>query len=296
MGILINKDTRTIVQGMTGKQGSYHCVLMREYGTRIVAGVTPGKGGTILNNVPVFDMVEEAVKKFTPNASIIFVPAESALEAAMEAIDNKIKTIVIITERLPIKDAISLIYTATQAQVTIIGPNTPGVITPGECKLGVMPANVFTPGNVGLISRSGTLTYEIASNLTKEKIGQSTCLGVGGDPIVGFNFIESLKRFKDDEQTKAIVIIGEIGGNLEELTAQYISQTHYPKPVVAFIAGVSAPPEKRMGHAGAIIMNNQGTAKSKIEAFTNAGVKVAEKPSDIAKLLIKELGTEILIK
>ena len=239
-------------------------------------------------------MVEEAVKKFTPNASIIFVPAESALEAALEAIDNKIRTIVIITERLPIKDAITLIYIATQAQVTIIGPNTPGVITPGECKLGVMPSNVFMKGKVGVISRSGTLTYEIANLLTKEGIGQSTCLGVGGDPIVGFNFIESLKRFKDDEQTKAIVLIGEIGGNLEELTAQYIVQTHYPKPVIAFIAGVSAPPEKRMGHAGAIIMNNQGTAKSKIEAFTNAGVKVAEKPSDIAKILIKELGPEIL--
>lgn len=289
MGILINKDTRAIVQGMTGKQGSYHSILMREYGTRIVAGITPSKGGTIMNNVPIYDSVEEAVKKFTPSASIIFVPAQLALDAALEAIDNKIKTIVIITEHIPIKDAITIISNATQAQVTVIGPNTPGVITPSECKLGIMPANVFTKGNVGIISRSGTLTYEIAAHLTKEKIGQSTCVGAGGDQVVGFNFIEALKWFKDDHETKVIVLIGEIGGNIEELTAQYIAQTHYPKPVIAFIAGRYAPVEKRMGHAGAIIMNNQGTAQSKIQAFKDAEVKVAEKPGDIANLVAGEL-------
>jgi len=289
MGIIINVGTRAIVQGITGKQGSYHTKLMLDYGTKIVAGVVLGKGGAIVNGVTVYDTVKETVEAYSPNASIIFVPAPFAQEAVLEAIANKIKTIVVVTEHLPIKDAINVLTYARQSQVTVIGPNTPGVITPEECKLGIMPASVFKPGNIGIISRSGTLTYEIAAGLTAKGLGQSTCVGIGGDPVVGLNFIETLELFKEDSKTKAVVLIGEIGGNLEELTAEYIVKERYPKPVVAYVAGHFAPPGKRMGHAGAIIMGKQGSAQSKIEAFTNAEVKVAEKPSDVAMLLTKEL-------
>ena len=289
MGIIINADTKAIVQGITGKQGSYHTKLMLDYGTKIVAGVVPGKGGTVVNGVPVYDTVKETVEAYSPNASIIFVPAPFAQDAVLEAIANKIKTIVVVTEHLPIKDAINVMAYANQSQVTIIGPNTPGIITPGECKLGIMPANIFKPGSIGVISRSGTLTYEIAAGLTAKGLGQSTCVGVGGDPIVGLNFIEALELFKENPKTKAIVLIGEIGGNMEELTAEYITQERYPKPIVAYVAGRFAPSGKRMGHAGAIIMGKQGTAQSKIEALINAGVKVAEKPSDVATLLVKAL-------
>ena len=289
MGIIINADTKAIVQGITGKQGSYHTKLMLDYGTKIVAGVVPGKGGTTADGVPVYDTVKETVEAHSPNASIIFVPAPFAQDAVLEAIANEIKTIVVITEHLPIKDAISVMANAKQSQVTIIGPNTPGIITPGQCKLGIMPANIFKPGSIGVVSRSGTLTYEIAAGLTAKGLGQSTCLGVGGDPIVGLNFIDTLELFKDNPDTNAIVLIGEIGGNMEELTAEYITQEHYPKPIVAYVAGRFAPSGKRMGHAGAIIMGKQGTAQSKIEALINAGVKVAEKPSDVATLLGKAL-------
>ena len=289
MGIIINADTKAIVQGITGKQGSYHTKLMLDYGTKIVAGVVPGKGGTTANGVPVYDTVKETVEAYSPNASIIFVPAPFAQDAVLEAIANKIKTIVVITEHLPIKDAINVMAYANQSQVTIIGPNTPGIITPGQCKLGIMPANIFKPGSIGVVSRSGTLTYEIAAGLTAKGLGQSTCVGVGGDPIVGLNFIEALELFKENQKTKAIVLIGEIGGNMEELTAEYITQESYPKPIVAYVAGRFAPSGKRMGHAGAIIMGKQGTAQSKIEALINAGVKVAEKPSDVTALLVKEL-------
>ena len=289
MGIIINADTKAIVQGITGKQGSYHTKLMLDYGTKIVAGVVPGKGGTIANGVPVYDTVKETVEAHSPNASIIFVPAPFAQDAVLEAIANKIKTIVVVTEHMPIKDAINVMAYANQSQVTIIGPNTPGIITPGECKLGIMPANIFKPGSIGVVSRSGTLTYEIAAGLTAKGLGQSTCVGVGGDPIVGLNFIEALELFKENPNTKAIVLIGEIGGNMEELTAEYITQERYPKPIVAYVAGRFAPSGKRMGHAGAIIMGKQGTAQSKIEALINAGVKVAEKPSDVTTLLVKEL-------
>ncbi len=288
MGIIVDENTRAIVQGITGTQGSLHARLMLGYGTKIVAGVTPGKGGTEVHGVPVYDTVEEAQEKHSPNASIIFVPAPSAAEAALEAIASGIKTIVMITEHVPIKDSIELIAYARQANVTIIGPNTPGIITPGKCKVGIMPAHVFASGGVGVASRSGTLTYEVAASLTKNRIGQSTCLGVGGDPVTGLNFIDTLKLFKEDAQTKAVVLIGEIGGNIEELTAEYIAEG-YPKPVVAYVAGRFAPAEKRMGHAGAIIMGKTGTAENKIEAFESAGVKVAEKPSDIAKLLTEAM-------
>jgi len=284
MGIIIGKNTRAIVHGITGTQGSFHTKLMLEYGTKIVAGVTPGKGGTQIQGIPVYDTVEEAREKHSANASIIFVPAPFAADSALEALESGIKTIVIITEHIPIKDSVNLMACAKQVNATIIGPNTPGIITPGESKLGIMPAHIFKSGNIGMVSRSGTLTYEIAAGLTKKNLGQSTCLGLGGDPITGLNFIDALKMFEKDPQTKAIVLIGEIGGNLEELTAEYIAEK-YPKPVVAFIAGRSAPPGKRMGHAGAIVTGKAGTAESKIEKFKNVGVKVAEKPNDIPELL-----------
>jgi succinyl-CoA synthetase alpha subunit len=287
MGIIVGKNTKAIVQGITGAQGSFHTKLMLEYGTQIVAGVTPGKGGTKVHNVPVYDTVEEAIKNHQADASIIFVPAPFAADAALEALENGIKTVVIITEHIPVKDAINVMTYAKQVNATIIGPNTPGIITPAECKLGIMPAHIFKPGSVGMISRSGTLTYEIAAGLTRKQIGQSTCIGLGGDPIVGLTFIDALKLFEKDPQTEGIALIGEIGGNLEELTAEYIAKEKYPKPVVAFIAGRSAPPGKRMGHAGAIIMGKAGTAESKIEAFKKAGVEVAEKPSEVATLLEK---------
>ncbi|MEM2911082.1 MAG: succinate--CoA ligase subunit alpha [Candidatus Bathyarchaeia archaeon] len=287
MGIIVDKNTRVIVQGITGKQGSFQTKLMLEYGTKIVAGVTPGKGGTKIHNVPVYDTIEEAVKENPAEASIIFVPAPFVEDAASEAIENGIKKVIIITEHVPLKDTISIIAFAKQAGALIIGPNTPGIITPGECKLGIMPAHIFKSGSIGMVSRSGTLAYEIAANLTKNQMGQSTCVGIGGDPIVGLNFIDILKFFEKDPQTKAVVLIGEIGGNLEELTAKYIASSKYPKPVVAFIAGRSAPPGRRMGHAGAIIMGKAGTAESKIAALRNAGVAVAEKPSEVTVLLEK---------
>jgi len=287
MPIIVGKNTRVIVQGITGTQGSFHTKLMLEYGTKIVAGTTPGKGGTEIHGVPIYDTVEEAQKRHAANASIIFVPAPFAADAALEALENGIGTIVIITEHIPIKDAISLMAVARQANATIVGPNTPGIVSPDECKLGIMPAHVFKSGNIAMVSRSGTLTYEIAASLTRKQRGQSTCLGLGGDPITGLNFIDALRMFKDDRQTETVVLIGEIGGNLEELAARYIAEEKYPKPVVAFIAGRSAPPGKRMGHAGAIVTGKAGTAESKIDAFRNAGVKVAEKPGDIADLLLE---------
>ncbi len=284
-GIIIDGKTQAIVQGITGTQGSFHTERMLEYGTKIVAGTSPGKGGIMLHGVPVYDTVEEAQQKHKANASIIFVPAPFAADAAFDAMENGIRTIIIITEHIPIKDAIGVMARAKQLKATVVGPNTPGVITPEECKLGIMPAHIFKKGNVGMVSRSGTLTYEIAASLTRSGLGQSTCLGLGGDPITGLNFIDALAMFEKDPQTNACVLLGEIGGNLEELAAEYISKQKYPKPVVAFIAGRSAPPGKRMGHAGAIITGKAGTAETKIEAFKNAGVKTAEKPNEVAEIL-----------
>jgi succinyl-CoA synthetase alpha subunit len=289
MGIIVNADTKVIVQGVTGKQGSYHSKLMLDYGTKIVAGVAPGKGGERVHGVPVYDTVKETIEAYSPDASVIFVPAPFAKAAVFEAINNHLQTVVVVTEHLPIKDTINIMAQAHSAQVTVIGPNSPGIIVPDECKLGIMPAEVFSPGNIGVVSRSGTLTYEIAENLTQMGFGQSACLGIGGDPVVGLNFIDALELFKEHSGTDAVVLIGEIGGNIEELTADYIDRKNYPKPVVAYVAGRFAPSGKRMGHAGAIVIGKKETAESKIEAFKNAGVNVAEKPSDVASLLKKAL-------
>jgi succinyl-CoA synthetase alpha subunit len=290
MGIIVDKNTKAIVQGITGTQGSFHTKLMLEYGTKIVAGVTPGKEGTNVCGVPVYDTVEKAVEEHKANASIIFVPAPFAAEAVLEALENGLKTIVVITERIPVKDAICMMAYAKKYDATIVGPNTPGILTTNECKLGIMPAHVFKRGVVGIASRSGTLTYEIAAGLTNRGLGQSTCVGLGGDPIVGLSFVDVLRMFEKDEQTEAVALIGEIGGNLEELAAEYVATENYSKPVVAFIAGRTAPSGKRMGHAGAIVMGKAGTAQSKIEAFSKVGVPVAEKPGDVAKLLAEKLG------
>jgi succinyl-CoA synthetase alpha subunit len=289
MGIIVDKNTRAIVQGITGAQGRFHTKLMLEYGTKIVAGTSPGKGGSQIEGVSVYDTVEEAKERHAADASIIFVPAPYAADAALEAIANGIKSVVIITEHIPIKDAITVMARAREVSATIIGPNTPGIITPGACKLGIMPSHIFRSGGIGIVSRSGTLTYEIAAGLTRKQLGQSTCLGLGGDPITGLNFTDALKMLARDPQTKAVALIGEIGGNLEELAAEYIASENYGKPVVAFIAGRSAPPGKRMGHAGAIVMGKAGTAESKIEALQKAGVEVAEVPNDVAELLAKSL-------
>ncbi|HEX7475682.1 MAG TPA: succinate--CoA ligase subunit alpha [Dehalococcoidales bacterium] len=286
MSIIINKDTRVVVQGITGNEGRFHTVSMKNYGTNIVAGVTPGKGGQTVEDIPVYDKVIDAVKNHGANTSIMFVPARAAKAGVLEAIDAGIKTIVVITEGIPQIDEIEFTAKAAQTGVTIIGPNCPGIISPGlNVKVGILPVHIFRPGPVGIVSRSGTLTYEIAWHITAAGVGQSTCIGMGGDPIIGLDFVKLLEMFKEDGETRGVVLIGEIGGNAEEMAAEFIVRTKYPKPVVAYIAGRMAPPGKRMGHAGAIIMGNSGTAKSKVDAYAKAGVPVAEKPSDIVKLL-----------
>jgi succinyl-CoA synthetase alpha subunit len=285
MAILVDKETRAIVQGITGSQGTFHTQLMLDYGTKIVAGVTPGRGGTEANGIPVFDTVKEAASQFKANASIIFVPAPFAKDAVLEAIDANLNPVVVITDGIPVKDEIQIMEVARLKGTTVIGPNTPGIITPGQCKLGIMPGHIFKQGSVGVVSRSGTLTYEIASSLTSAGLGQSTCLGIGGDAVVGLNFADVLEMFRKDPQTKSIAMIGEIGGNAEEMAAEYVKKMKYPKPIASYVAGRAAPPGKRMGHAGAIIMGKTGTAETKIEALRSAGVKVALKPGEIAGLL-----------
>jgi succinyl-CoA synthetase alpha subunit len=285
MTILVGKETRAIVQGITGSQGRYHTQLMLEYGTKIVAGVTPSRGGSEIHGIPVYDTVQEATSRHEVNASISFVPAPFAKDPALEAIASNLNPVVIITEGIPVRDEIQIMEVAKLRGITVIGPNTPGIITPSECKLGIMPGHIFQRGKVGLVSRSGTLTYEIAASLTKAGLGQTTCLGIGGDPVVGLNFVDILEMFRKDPETSAVAMIGEIGGNAEEKVAEYIKNTKYPKPVAAYIAGRAAPPGKRMGHAGAIIMGRSGTAETKIEALRNAGVKIALKPGEVAELL-----------
>lgn len=288
MSIIVSRDSRVIVQGITGNVGRFHTEAMLDYGTNIVAGVTPGKGGQEVLGVPVYDTVSEAVNKHQANATVIYVPARFASAAVVEAIDAGLKTLVVITELIPLKDTIEFLARANINGVALVGPNGPGIINPSSrVHMGVMPGHVFRAGGIGIISRSGTLTYEIAWLISNAGLGQSTCLGLGGDAIVGMDFIRVLEMMEKDEETEAVVLIGEIGGKLEEMAAEYIGAKKYTKPVIAYIAGRTAPPEKRMGHAGAIISGTTGTARSKIDAFLAHGVPVVEKPSDIPRLLLE---------
>jgi succinyl-CoA synthetase alpha subunit len=286
MSILVDKTARLVVQGITGREGEFHTRRMIEYGTNVVAGVTPGKGGGWVSSVPVFDTVKEAVTCKGANTSIIFVPARFAPDAMYEAADGGISLIVCITEGIPILDMLKVRAYLDQRGVRLIGPNCPGVITPGECKGGIMPAYIHTPGPVGVISRSGTLTYEVVNELTLRGMGQSTCVGIGGDPIIGSDFVDILTLFEEDPLTEQVVLIGEIGGSDEERAADFIA-THVTKPVTAFIAGRTAPPGKRMGHAGAIISGGTGTAAEKVEALEAVGVEVARHPAEIAELVAR---------
>jgi len=284
----IDKETRVVVQGITGDQGEFHTKLMKEYGTKIVAGVTPGRGGQEVEGIPVYDTIREAQQVEEIDASIIFVPAPFSLDAALEAVEAELDPVVVITEGVPVRDSIELVARANLRGTTIIGPNTPGLIKAGESKLGIMPAQVFKKGEVGIISRSGTLFYEIAAHVTRVGLGQSTCVGLGGDPVVGLDYIDILKWFEDDPETKGVALIGEIGGNSEERAAQFIKDGGFTKPIAAYVAGRSAVPGKRMGHAGAIIQGGTGSADSKISALRDAGVAVGELPSQVAEAL-KEL-------
>ncbi len=291
MGILVDERTRVIVQGITGKEGSFHAKLMLQYGTKVIAGVTPGRGGSTVEGVPVYDTMAEAVKEHPEaNTSIIFVPARFAADAVYEAVDAGIKVIVVITEHIPVHDALSFVNYSKEKGSVIIGPNCPGIITPGKAKVGIMPGHIFTPGPVGVMSRSGTLTYEISYFLTKAGLGQSTVIGVGGDPITGLTFPEVAEMFERDPQTKAIVMIGEIGGDAEERVALMVKQGKIRKPVVAFVAGRTAPEGKRMGHAGAIIMLGTGAYKDKVAALEDAGIRVARTPYEVPKLVQEALS------
>ena len=289
MSILVNKDTRLIVQGFTGSQGTLHSEQSIEYGTNIVGGVTPGKGGQEHLNRPVFNSVEEAINKVEPNASIIFVPAKFCKDSILEAAEAGIKLIICITEGIPTLDMLEVKKYIDQIGARLIGPNCPGVITPGEAKLGIMPGNIHKPGSIGIISRSGTLTYEAVKQTTDLGFGQSSCVGIGGDPIPGSSFIDMLKLFEADDQTEAIVMVGEIGGTAEEAAAEYI-KNNIKKPVISYIAGQTAPEGKRMGHAGAIIAGGKGTAKDKIEKLTKCGVHVADNLVSIGSKVAEVLG------
>lgn len=283
--IILDENTRSIVQGVTGKQGSFHTTEMLKYQTKILAGTSPGKGGQKFGDITIFNSIKEAKEDLDINASIIFVPAPFAKDAAYEAI-SQLDLVVIITEHIPVHDSMQIVEYARKNKSTVIGPNTPGIITPGIGKLGIMPTHIFEEGNIGLVSRSGTLTYEVAYQLTKAGMGQTTCLGIGGDPVVGMDFADVLQMFEQDPHTEAMVMIGEIGGNAEEKAAEFI-QKNIKKPVVSYIAGITAPPGKRMGHAGAIIEGDSGTADSKMNALEKAGVHVAHRPSEIAEIIGK---------
>ncbi len=285
MSILINKDTRLLVQGITGNEGLFHTDQMLLYKTNVVAGVTPGKGGDWVNGkIPVFDSVQTAVEATGANASVIFVPARFVADAIFEAVDADLPLVVCITEGTPVQDMMRVKQYLSARKTRLIGPNCPGLLTPGECKVGIIPGSITMPGNIGVVSRSGTLTYEVLYALREHKMGISTCIGIGGDPVKGMGFVDTLELFEADAKTDAIVLIGEIGGNDEELAAEFISR-RLTKPVVAFIAGFTAPPGKRMGHAGAIIEGNSGTAESKINALQTAGVKIARFPEEIPGLI-----------
>jgi len=280
MAIWVNKETRVVVQGLTGREGSFHASLCKEYGTQIVAGVTPGKGGTEHEGVPVYNTVGAAVEKEGADASVIFVPPPFAADAVLEAVDAGVKLVVCITEGIPVMDMVKVWSVLKDSPTRLIGPNCPGIISPGKCKIGIMPGHIHQEGGVGVISRSGTLTYEAVGQLSSRGIGQSTCIGIGGDPIIGTGFIDALKAFAADDETEAVVMIGEIGGSAEEEAAHFI-QENFKKPVVGFIAGQTAPPGRRMGHAGAIISQGKGTAAEKISTMRECGINVVESPADI---------------
>lgn len=291
MSVLIDENSRVLVQGITGRDGSFHAKGMRDYGTKVVAGVTPGKGGTSLDGVPVFNSVAEAVGATGANVACIFVPAPFAADAIYEAQEGGVELIVCITEGVPAAEMVEVYAYLSDKNSRLIGPNCPGLISPGKSKVGIMPGNIHEPGHVGLVSRSGTLTYEVVRQLTTAGLGQSTCVGMGGDPVVGTGFIDMLKLYEGDPDTNSVVLIGEIGGNDEELAAEFIS-SEMTKPVVAFVAGQTAPPGKRMGHAGAIIAGGTGTAAEKVAAFESAGVPVARIPSEIPGLVKAALGRD----
>ncbi len=284
MSILVNEQTKVLVQGITGRDGSFHAQSMQAYGSQVVGGVTPGKGGQKVGNLPVFNTVAEAIAETGANCSVVFVPARFAASAVREAADAGIALVVCITEGLPVLNMTDLSAELKDKSVRLIGPNCPGVITPGQCKVGIMPGHIHKPGGVGVISRSGTLTYEVVYSLTESGMGQSTCIGVGGDPIIGTGYLDLLAMFEQDDQTDAIVLIGEIGGEAEEQAAEYI-KTSVSKKVVAFISGRTAPPGKRMGHAGAIISGGKGGAEAKVEALSEAGVVVVDRPDQIPEAL-----------
>ena len=290
MSILINKDTKVICQGFTGKHGSFHSEQALKYGTKLVGGVTPNKGGQKHLGLPVFNTVQEAKDKTNANASMIYVPPKFASQAILEAIDAKIELIICITEGIPIIDMIKVKKILKESKSRLIGPNCPGIITPEECKIGIMPGNIHKKGSVGIISRSGTLTYEAVAQTTDNGMGQTTCIGIGGDPINGTNFIDCLELFLKDDETKSIVIIGEIGGNAEEEAAEFLKKSKVKKPMVGFVAGLTAPPGRRMGHAGAIISGGKGGAEDKIENMKSAGITIASSPADIGKTLFEKLN------
>jgi succinyl-CoA synthetase alpha subunit len=289
MAILIDGSTRVVVQGLTGKEGTFHALRNRDYGTNVVAGVTPGKGGEDVDGIPVFDTVTQAVHETGADASLVFVPARFAADAVLEAADAGVSLVVCITEGVPVLDMARVENYLRGKPIALVGPNCPGLISPGKANVGIIPGEICAPGPVGLVSRSGTLTYQIVNELTQRGIGQSTCVGMGGDPVHGVGFIECLERFEADPETRAMIVIGEIGGSDEEDAASFVAQ-HVTKPVVAYVAGFSAPPGKRMGHAGAIVTGSSGTAQAKTEAFEGAGVRVGRNPSEVAELMAATLN------
>jgi succinyl-CoA synthetase alpha subunit len=290
MSILVDQSTRLIVQGLTGREGSFHAQQMLDYGTNVVGGVTPGKGGTKHLQVPIFNTVAEAVRETGANVSVIFVPPPFAADAILEAADAQLPLAICITEGIPTLDMVHVAAALKNSKTRLIGPNCPGIISPGRCKIGIMPGSIHKPGNVGVVSRSGTLTYEAVDQLTRLGIGQSTCIGIGGDPIIGTTFLDAIRLFDGDPETHAIVMIGEIGGNAEEVAAEFIKK-NVAKPVVGFICGQTAPPGRRMGHAGAIISGGQGTAADKYRAMRDAGIHTVESPAAIGQTLLGVLGT-----